>query len=258
VLWSAGFGRVCISDAQGDASRLDYRVALAFVYMSINAKWCDWMNPTAIIFDLDGTLADTLRDIAEAMNAALTACHLPVHPVESYRLRVGHGWARLARESVTGIGATRIEEVSRRAFQYYQRHLTDYTHLYDGIRPTLEQLAARGVRMAVLSNKPDALTVAVVERLGCTAMFVAVQGALDNVPAKPDPTLALVVSKRLGVAPSQTYLIGDSAVDMQTALRAGMTPVGVTWGFRDRSELIRAGAVHIVDRPGDILRLPGL
>ncbi len=216
------------------------------------------MNPRAIIFDLDGTLADTLRDIAEAMNAALTACHLPVHPVGTYRSRVGHGWAHLARESVGGVGVDRIEEVSRRAFQYYQRHLTDYTHLYDGIRPTLEQLSARAVRMAVLSNKPDALTVAVVERLGCATMFVAVQGALDNVSPKPDPTLALATSKRMGVSPPQTYLVGDSAVDVETALRAGMIPVGVTWGFRDRGELIRAGAVHIVGRPGDILRLPGL
>jgi phosphoglycolate phosphatase len=216
------------------------------------------MEPTAIIFDLDGTLADTLRDIAEAMNAALTACHLPVHPVETYRLRVGRGWANLARESVSAVGAHRIEEVSRRAFQYYQRHLTDYTHLYDGIRSTLEQLSARGVRMAVLSNKPDALTVGVVQRLGCAGMFVTVQGALDNAPAKPDPTLALAASKRLGVSPARTYLVGDSAVDVETALRAGMVPVGVTWGFRDRSELVGAGAVHIVERPADILRLPGL
>jgi phosphoglycolate phosphatase len=192
------------------------------------------------------------------MNAALTACHLPPHPVDTYRSRVGHGWAHLARESVTGVGVERVEEVSRRAFQYYQRHLTDYTHLYDGIRPMLERLSARGIRMAVLSNKPDALTVAVVERLGCAAMFVAVQGALDNVPAKPDPTLALAASKRLGVSPPQIYFVGDSAVDVETALRAGMIPVGVTWGFRDRSELVRAGAVHLVDRPGDILRLPGL
>jgi len=216
------------------------------------------MNRTAIIFDLDGTLADTLRDISEAMNAALTACHLPVHPVETYRLRVGHGWAHLARESVTGAAVAQVEEVSRLAFQYYQRHLTDCTHLYDGIRPTLEQLSARGIRMAVLSNKPHALTVAVVERLGCAAMFVAIQGALDNVPSKPEPVLALAVSDRLGIAPPETFFVGDSAVDVETALRAGMIPVGVTWGFRDRSELVRAGAVHIVDRPGDILRLPGL
>ncbi|HUW84839.1 MAG TPA: HAD family hydrolase [Phycisphaerae bacterium] len=216
------------------------------------------MNRTAIIFDLDGTLADTLRDIAEAMNAALTACHLAVHPVETYRSRVGHGWAHLARESVTGVDVAQIEEVSRLAFQYYQWHLTDYTHLYDGIRPTLQGLSARGIRMAVLSNKPHTLTVAVVERLGCAGMFVAIQGALANVAPKPDPALALAVSDRLGIAPPETFLIGDSAVDVETALRAGMVPVGVTWGFRDRSELVGASPIHIVERPADILRLPGL
>ena len=212
----------------------------------------------AVIFDLDGTLADTLRDIAEAMNTALTACHLPVHPVEGYRLRVGRGWANLARESVTRGGVAQIEEVSRLAFQYYQRHLTDYTRLYDGIRSMLEELSARGTRMAVLSNKPHALTLAIVERLGCAEMFVAIQGALDDVPAKPDPSLALAASDRLGVSPPQTYLVGDSAVDVETALRAAMIPVGVTWGFRDQSDLVGAGAIHIVERPADILCLPGL
>ena len=212
----------------------------------------------AIIFDLDGTLADTLRDIAEAMNTALTVCRLPVHPVEGYRLRVGRGWANLARESVTRGGVAQIEEVSRLAFQYYQRHLTDYTRLYDGIGPMLEELSARGIGMTVLSNKPHALTLAVVEGLGCAEMFVAIRGALDDVPPKPDPTLALAASDRLGVSPPQTYLVGDSAVDVETALRAGMIPVGVTWGFRDRSDLVGAGAIHIVERPADILRLPGL
>jgi len=212
----------------------------------------------AIIFDLDGTLADTLRDIAEAMNAALTACHLPVLPVESYRLRVGRGWANLARESVMRTGAAQVEQVSRLAFQYYQRHLTAHTRLYESIGPMLQELSARGIRMAVLSNKPHALTVAIVERLGCAGMFAAVQGALANVAPKPDTVLALAASDRLGVPPPETYLVGDSAVDVETALRAGMVPVGVTWGFRDRSELVGAGAVHIVDRPADILRLPGL
>lgn len=211
-----------------------------------------------IIFDLDGTLADTLRDIAEAVNVALASLSLPTHSTAKYRQWVGHGWHNTMRQAARQVSEDGLEQLCEAGFQYYKGHLTDNTRLYDGVAEVLAELSRRRVRMAVLSNKPHDLTVATVRDLGCAERFVAVQGAVDEQMRKPDPATALRLAALLGSAPGEVYLVGDSAVDVATARNGGMVPVAVTWGFRDRSELVEAGAERIVDRAGELLSLPGL
>ena len=209
-----------------------------------------------IIFDLDGTLADTLRDIAQAVNVALASLSLPTHSTAKYRQWVGSGWKNTMRQAAE-VSEDDLEQLCEAAFQYYKGHLTDNTRLYDGVAEVLGELSRRRVGMAVLSNKPHDLTVATVTDLGCAERFAAVQGAVDEQMRKPDPATALRLAAVLGSAPREVYLVGDSSVDVATARNGGMVPVAVTWGFRDRSELVEAGAERIVDRAAELLSLPG-
>jgi len=211
-----------------------------------------------IIFDLDGTLADTLGDIAQAVNVALASLSLPTHSTARYRQWVGYGWKDTVRQAAAEVSENDFAYLCEAAFQYYKGHLTDNTRLYDGVAEVLRELSCRRVRMAVLSNKPHDLTVATVTDLGCAEHFVAVQGVVDEQMRKPDPAMALRLAALLGSAPGQVYLVGDSAVDVAAARNGGMVPVAVTWGFRDRSELVEAGAERIVDRAAELLSLSGL
>ena len=206
----------------------------------------------ALIFDLDGTLLDSLADIATAMNTALTEHGLAPHPLDAYRFFVGEGVEVLV-ERVVADPALR-PAVLHTYRDGYGEGLGGATRPYAGIPELLTALTDRRVPMAVLSNKPDRPTCRLVASL-LPGHFQAVAGARVDVPKKPDPTAALAMAASLGVAPADCGFVGDTAVDMRTATSAGMVPVGVTWGFRPRDELLAHGARWLIDHPAELLPL---
>lgn len=205
----------------------------------------------AVLFDLDGTLTNTLEDIAFAMNRALRIHGLPEHPVEKYRYLVGSGARVLAKRAV-GEQAELVEGVLETYQAYYQEHNLDRTAPYDGVTEMLQALQARGVKLCVFSNKPHADTCRVVEHFFPGIDFAAVRGQMEGVPVKPDPAGALAMAEALGTAPADFLYLGDTDVDMICARNAGMHPVGVTWGFRDEEELRSAGAERLIHHPMDL------
>ena len=211
----------------------------------------------AVLFDLDGTLTDTLADIADAMNRALRLHDLPEWPVEAYRYLVGNGARVLAQRCVRD--RQELAESVRQAYQaWYEKHNLVRTRPYEGVPELLHALHERGVRLAVFSNKPDADTKAVVRHFFPEIPFAVVRGQVEGVPVKPDPTGALAVADEMGLAPGDFLYLGDTAVDMECALAAGMHPVGALWGFRTEEELRQSGAEHLARQPGDLLAITGM
>lgn len=212
----------------------------------------------ACIFDLDGTLADTLHSIAYFCNGTLEAFGYPPIPIEDYKLLVGNGADLLMRRMLARVGADLSEEEfkSFRA-EYDRRYAADPMALvgaYPGLPYVLPRLRDKGVKLGVLSNKPDDMTRAIVAEL-YPGIFHAVHGQREGVPTKPDPTAALALMEELGVSPAETLYIGDSGVDMDTARNAGMDSCGVLWGFRGREELLQHGAMHLAGDPGELEKI---
>ena len=198
-------------------------------------------RPGGVIFDLDGTLADSLADIAGAMNRTLQAHGFPLHPVSAYRTFVGEGVRKLAERALPpGTEAVRDTFIARYQADY-DAHLLDQTRLFPGIPGVLDGLRAAGVPVAVLSNKPDPSTRRLVEALCSRWEFRAVSGERSGVPRKPDPASALALADELRVPPERVVLVGDTLVDVLTARAASMRPVGVLWGFRP-AEVLASGA----------------
>lgn len=215
------------------------------------------MGFQGIVFDLDGTLLDTLEDVADSANAVLRRLGFPEHPVEAYRYFIGDGMENLVRrvvprecgdpETIGRCGALIRDE--------YSRHWAVKTRPYDGIPDLLDALAARGLPMAVLSNKPDELTALCVARLLPRWAFAVVLGAGPELPRKPDPAGALRIAARLRIACAQILYLGDTGTDMQTAVAAGMFPVGALWGFRTAEELRTNGARVLLSTPQELLAI---
>lgn len=213
-------------------------------------------NFRAAIFDLDGTLADTLADIAAAMNHALAALAMPTHDLEAYRRFVGEGVEQLATRALpTGRQEFRPELIERYIARYGDV-LLDKSRPYDGIPELLDELDKRGVPLAVLSNKPDPSTQRVVAGLFPPGRFASVVGRRADMPRKPDPRGALAIAGAVGIAPAEFAFVGDTAIDMNTAVAAGMFPVGAAWGFRPE-ELKPNGARLVAARPADVLKAFG-
>lgn len=209
----------------------------------------------AVVFDLDGTLLDSLEDIALAMNDALAGLGRPAHPVDAYRAFVGRGVGVLAARAL-GEGHADLAPLAVEAFRRaYAERLVERTRPYPGVAALLDALAARGVPAAVLTNKPEPAARVLVERLLDAWPWAAVIGDRPGLPHKPDPTGARAAATALGVAPADALLVGDSDVDVHTARAAGMVAVGAAWGFRGREELEAAGAEVVVERPEDVLAL---
>lgn len=206
----------------------------------------------AALFDLDGTLTNTLDDIANAMNRALRLHGLQEFPVSDYRYLVGDGVKKLAERACRG--KKELEDSVRRTYQaYYQTHAQVMTAPYEGIAEMLDELRRRGIRLAVFSNKPHADTCRVVAHYFPDVVFEVVRGQQEGTPVKPDPAGALAIADEMGLQPAEFVYLGDTATDMRCAVNAGMWPVGVLWGFRSAEELLENGARMMIEKPMRIL-----
>jgi phosphoglycolate phosphatase len=217
------------------------------------------LSHRAVIFDLDGTLVDTLQDLADAANHALQEHGLDPLPVQDYRYLVGAGAKNLMMRCAAAAGVPEPfndEQAGRMVDTFkaaYQENWHVCTRPYPGIAGLLERLADTGLRLAVLSNKPDAFTQQVTARYFPDKPFLAVMGQTEGLPIKPDPAGALFLCRKLGCRPEDTVLVGDTGSDMETAVRAGMVPAGVLWGFRESDELLSGGAQHLFADPEDLV-----
>ena len=208
-----------------------------------------------VIFDLDGTIADTLPDIAAAVNFGLRSYDLPPRPVEEIKMMVGEGMPLLCQRALVGHPDIPLPEMIRKVSTHYGEHRLDQAAPFPGIPELLDGLTARGIPFAVLTNKPHAHTVPMVQALFGRWMFAAVEGYQEESRRKPDPRTALDVVQRMQAEPQQVMMVGDSKTDMQTAVNARLIGVGVTWGYRPREELLQAGATYLIEQPPDLLTL---
>ena len=208
----------------------------------------------AVIFDLDGTLLDTLRDIGEAMNRALKSLGYPTYPISAYRQFVGEGATVLAEKVLPPDEKNKDNILLLRDIfiKDYRSNWKTHTRPYPGIEELLDALTLQRVPMAVFSNKPHYFTKACVDTFLSRWRFELVLGEGEGCPRKPDPTGALRIASSMGRAPHEVLFVGDTKIDMETAKSAGMRPCGVTWGFRTRDELLAHGAAFIVDHPMEI------
>jgi len=208
----------------------------------------------AVLFDMDGTLLDTLEDLADSMNEVLAARGFPAHPPAAYKQFVGLGIVRMIEQALPAAAGDDellqacLDEMNR----VYAERWACKTRLYPGIAATLSGLAKRKVPMAIFSNKPHEFTTVMAKHFLADWHFAAVLGARAGYPRKPDPAVALEISGRLAVPPDRFLYVGDTGTDMATARAAGMTAVGVLWGFRDEAELTAGGAQAIIRAPGEL------
>ncbi len=209
-----------------------------------------------VIFDLDGTLVNSLNDLADSTNFALKECGFPTHSLESYKYFVGNGIQNLTAKTIPE--EFRTDENCKKVYdafmKYYRVHYKDKTKSYNGIMKLVKDIKALNLKIAVVTNKSQEMALKVVEKLFGNE-FEIVFGKQENYPAKPDPTLTLKTMADLGATPTECIFVGDSGVDMQTAINAGCNSIGVLWGFRSEEELKDNGADYIVDDPNEILSI---
>lgn len=213
------------------------------------------MLPEAYIFDLDGTLVDSLDDIADALNRALAENGLPTAPSDEVRGWVGDGLRTLCARAAPGLDPGQLERLVRSAESHYKRAVVVKTRPYPNILKMLDLLQSRSAKMAVLSNKPDALTREVVRQLNLDHFFSVVQGATTDESRKPSPDAALSIARGWGCAPGDIFFVGDSLIDIATAVNSGMVSVAVSWGFVPREKILSARPNFVVDDP---LQIPNL
>ncbi len=215
------------------------------------------MHFKAILFDLDGTLLNTLEDLGNAANHVLKKKGFPIHTIDDYRFFVGDGITTLMKRALPE--DKRSEEIIRLCIQAYReeysRNWKVKTVPYDGITEMLDALTSRHLKMAVLSNKPDEFTKQCVNEFFSRWTFDAVLGQRSSLPIKPDPLGAIEIALCLNVSPANFIYLGDTAIDMKTATASGMFPVGATWGFRSEKELQENGARALLKTPLEVVRL---
>ncbi|MFP4162937.1 MAG: HAD family hydrolase [Chitinispirillaceae bacterium] len=209
------------------------------------------MKYKAVMFDLDGTLLDTIDDLAESMNSVLAKLGYPQHSVDKYRHFVGDGMVKLAQRVLPDADEDVVSTCLEAMREEYGRRWDLKTLPYPGIVQMLDELKERGLILTVFSNKPDGFTKMVVSHYFGDERFRVVMGA-KHFPTKPDPSGALHISEQVGVTPEEFLYVGDTDTDMRTAVAAGMFPVGVAWGFRTEQELTQAGAELIVRKPQEL------
>ena len=205
-----------------------------------------------VTFDLDGTLVDTLEDLRQSVNQALEELSLPRHSSDSFRMNVGSGARFMIARSLPDDRQDLLDTVLQMQKAYYQEHLCDRSRAYPGIREMLNELKQGEYKLAVLSNKPDPYTREIIERLFEQDIFDIVMGNRQGMPLKPDPGCVLEIAGQLLVSAEQAAFVGDTSIDMQTANRAGMLAVGVSWGFREAEELRENGCQMLIDSPEEL------
>ena len=208
------------------------------------------------IFDLDGTVCDTIEDLAEATNYALGSLGHPTHETEKYKYFVGNGIPKLIYRALPEKNRTEpeISEAKKLMLDYYAVHFADNSAPYSGIMEMLSTLKEKGIHIAICTNKAHNMAVTIAEKI-FGGIFEDVIGQQEGRPLKPDSFSPMEIINKFGVKPEETVFIGDSGVDMQTAVNTGTDSIGVTWGFRTVDELKENGAGHIAETPSDILSI---
>ena len=207
------------------------------------------------IFDLDGTLANTIEDLGDAVNYGLEKLGCPVHSYETYKKFVGNGKQKLCFRALPDDRKDDAEALCSLFDEYYSVHSLDKTRLYDGIADTLHILSEHGVVMAVATNKPQDAAREIVDTLLPDIDFVSVLGGCDYRPKKPDTAILVEIFARIPDVPNKVWIIGDSNVDIRLANNAGIDSIGCLWGFRSREELTAEGADYIAAAPSDIAEI---
>lgn len=209
-----------------------------------------------VIFDLDGTVCDTIEDLAEATNYALGTLGHPTHETEKYKYFVGNGIPKLIYRALPEKNRTEpeISEAKKLMLDYYAVHFADNSAPYSGIMEMLSTLKEKGIHIAICTNKAHHMAVTIAEKI-FGGIFDCVVGQTDTYPLKPDPTSPKNIMAQFGAQKEETVFVGDSGVDMQTANNAQITSIGVLWGFRTRDELNENGALHIAETPSDIMNI---
>jgi phosphoglycolate phosphatase len=215
------------------------------------------MKYKAIIFDLDGTLLNTLHDISNSINRILSSHSFPTHSKDVYRYFIGNGSMTLIERALphNQRNAKTIQLCHTEFTNDYVQNWNVESFAYDGVSEMLDALCVRNIRLAILSNKPHDFTLKCVQAHLNQWPFEIVLGQQEKIPKKPDPAGALWISQKMDILPSEFLYLGDSSVDMTTAISAGMFPAGALWGFRTKKELIKAGANAILNHPLEILSL---
>lgn len=213
------------------------------------------MGASGIIFDLDGTLVDTLDDLTNSLNQVLAEYRLPPVTPALVRQMVGDGMTALLQRATGWNAVVRLAAMERAYSPVYARMLLNESRLYPGVSEMLDVLAGSSRPMCVLSNKPHRFTVPLCEALLGRWGFVAFEGHQDGGPRKPNPTVARALAAQMGCVAGEVFFVGDSAVDVQTAKNAGMKSIGVTWGFRGAEELVQAGADYVIEHPREVSEL---
>lgn len=210
-----------------------------------------------VIFDLDGTLLNTIDDLGEATNAALRQSGLPTHPIEAYKMMVGGGVRKLLERATPDENHSpeTLDRLLESFKEYYNDHLADHTRPYDGIPELLQKLTDNGIKIAVASNKYQEATSKLIRHFFGSLPWVAIEGSKEGVPVKPDPSVVFEILSKSPTPKADVLYCGDSGVDMETAKRACVDVAGVTWGFRSLRELRAAGADVIVNDPAEIFAL---
>ena len=215
------------------------------------------MDCEAVVFDMDGTILNTLDDIVRVVNTVLRSEGLTERTEDEIRAAVGRGVNNLVKSLVPSSGSEDREFLARRIGKTYLEKGSQMTRPYPGIRELLGELSSMGIPLAVFTNKPQDSAEAAAEKFFPETDFRTVRGASSKTPLKPSAESAAAVLEALGSAPEKTLMVGDSDVDMDTAVKSGMVPVGVSWGYRPPSLLLERGAIHIIHEPRELLKIIG-
>lgn len=215
------------------------------------------MKYNAVIFDLDGTLLDTLEDLADSLNSVLHDRELPTHPIEAFRYFIGSGAAMLVSRALPP--EKRTDELAADCLDAFRREYNSNwnkkTTPYKGVSELLDDLTSKHIKMAVLTNKPQNFAELCIQEFFSAWEFEVIYGQREGIPMKPDPAGPREISRSFNIPPHEFLFLGDSDIDMITAVNAGMMPVGALWGFRSEKELRESGAVEVINRPEDLLEL---
>lgn len=210
----------------------------------------------AVLFDLDGTLADSLEDLAAATNYAIGEFGFPAREVECYKYFAGDGMPKMIERALpsSAADADTVRRIMPVFLNYYGAHFCDNTKPYPGMIALIDRLKLQNIAVAVVTNKNEEMAKRVVNNL-YGDRFDLIIGKREGIPAKPDPTAALLAMRELSVKPGECVFVGDSKMDVKTGVNSGAYPVGVLWGFREKRELIEGGAKDIIEKPEELLEI---